>query len=94
VKQRLAASVVGSAAGTAVAVRHLRGESDEERLARVRRGAPDLSGTWRRDGLLIARKRDRSMLTIAFAAALVAFAAPWIVYFAIILVAAATGNIE
>jgi hypothetical protein len=34
------------------------------------------------------------MPAIAFAAALVTFAAPWIVYVAIIVVAVATGNIE
>ena len=45
-------------------------------------------------GLLAARKHNRSSLLVGFASAIAAFASPWIVYTAIIFVAAATGNLE
>jgi hypothetical protein len=92
--KRITATVVGTAVGTAVPFGiFVANQTDNGwplfAAVLIVCAAPGLA-----TGLLAGRKRDRSMLTIAFAAALVAFAAPWVVYMAIILVAVATGNIE
>jgi hypothetical protein len=94
VKRHLTATVVGTAVGTVVPFGLFVANQTENGwpLFVAVLGicvAPGLI-----TGLLAARKHRRSSLFVGLASAVVAFASPWIVYTAILVVAGATGNLE
>jgi len=94
VKRRLTAAVVGTALGTVVPFGIFVANQTENGWPFFVAVLGICVAPGIITGLLTARKHNRSSFLVGLASAIVAFASPWIVYTAIIFVAAATGNLE